>query len=542
LWQAYINTPEFKDCSDKLWVNDFKSMDERKTLFQSCLTLAMQDSIRVWLVDQTSFSPMVANMSVAYDLAGGVAGSLLWPFTIRFTGEEGGVMRVAQPGILVEPWNPVAGTNWIYDSMPQRGTQDLGIITDPYTGLYYPQRIEKADVVVTEGLPVAKTLDWLTLTTAASIEVPSDAWVDWDAKTQMWITAGEKYTQTLTALSKNTVTYPADLFTTSKWHDGSPLSVGDFVMYMIENFDIGKPDSPNYDESYVPILDAFMSHFKGIVIESTDPLVITTYDDQYYLDAEWMVRTWFPGVIVYGSGATPWHTFALGNLADASTDPATELAWSTDKASAKSVEWMNFVAGPSLAILKGWLDTAAAENYIPYAATLGQFITADEATERWTHLQNWYKVQGHFWVSNGPFYLDKAFPVEKSLTLARFADYPDSANRWAVFGAPMVADVVVDGPAAVTIGDAATFNVTITFGGEPYPTDKIDAVKYLVFDAAGTVVAQGDATAAADGTYTVDLATDVTSKLVAGSNKLEVVTTSLAVSIPTITDFEFVAK
>ena len=46
-------------------------------------------------------------------------------------------------------------------------TGDRGVIADPYTGLFWPMRIEKADVVVKEGLPVAKTFDWLTLTTAA---------------------------------------------------------------------------------------------------------------------------------------------------------------------------------------------------------------------------------------------------------------------------------------------------------------------------------------------------------------------------------------
>ena len=119
-----IKTPEYykgHGCADKLWVNDFKSMDERKSLFETCLNLAQEDSIRVWLVDQVSFSPMRADMSVAYDLAGGVAGSSVYPYTIRFTGQEGGVMRIAQPGVLVEPWNPVAGSNWIYDAMPQRG-------------------------------------------------------------------------------------------------------------------------------------------------------------------------------------------------------------------------------------------------------------------------------------------------------------------------------------------------------------------------------------------------------------------------------------
>jgi peptide/nickel transport system substrate-binding protein len=173
---------------------------------------------------------------------------------------------------------------------------------------------------------------------------------------------------------------------------------------------------------------------------------------------------------------------------------------------------------------------------------MSQFVTADEATLRWANLETWYKLQGHFWLGTGPFYLNKAFPVEKSLSMLRNPDYPDSASRWAIFGTPMVPVVTVDGPAVVSIGTEAVFNVAVTFNDQPYPADKIDVVKYLVFDAAGAVVAQGDATAGAAGQYTITLAADVTAKLVAGSNKLEVVTTSLAVSIPAITDFEFVAK
>ncbi len=72
--------------------------------------------------------------------------------------------------------------------------------------------------------------------------------MDWDATNQVFITAGEKYTSTLTAKSKVTVTYPADLFTTVTFHDGSPISVGDFIINMITTFDYGKPESANYDE------------------------------------------------------------------------------------------------------------------------------------------------------------------------------------------------------------------------------------------------------------------------------------------------------
>jgi hypothetical protein len=39
---------------------------------------------------------------------------------------------------------------------------------------------------------VGKTLDWVDLQFVPSIEVPGDAWVDWDAENQVFITASAK--------------------------------------------------------------------------------------------------------------------------------------------------------------------------------------------------------------------------------------------------------------------------------------------------------------------------------------------------------------
>jgi peptide/nickel transport system substrate-binding protein len=138
LWQAYTPTEEFDAVALKLRNNDFTTMEERKELFSQALPLAMENSVRIWLADQVSFSPMNAKVSVAYDLAGGVAGSQLYALTIRTKDEEGGTLRMAQPGLFVDPWNPVAGSNWIYDSMPIRATSDYGVVSDPYTGLKSP--------------------------------------------------------------------------------------------------------------------------------------------------------------------------------------------------------------------------------------------------------------------------------------------------------------------------------------------------------------------------------------------------------------------
>ena len=231
---------------------------------------------------------------------------------------------------LVDPWNPLAGSNWVYDMAPMRATGDYGTIPDPYTGLVWPQRIESAAITVEEGLPVGKTLDWLTLDFAPEIQVPGEAWVDWDAENQVFITADEKLAmmaeeaaaepvaeaeegeegeeaevveipEYFTAKRKSVVTYPADLFEKHTWHDGSPMSVADFVMYLILSLDPGTEGSEIYDASQVGKVESFKSSFKGFNITSTDPLVIEYYSDVWYLDAEYNVTDWWP-YYDYGEG------------------------------------------------------------------------------------------------------------------------------------------------------------------------------------------------------------------------------------------------
>ncbi len=533
LWQAYKPSAEFEALADKLAANEFATLEERREMFAQALELAMQDSVRVWLVDQKAFSPYRQGISVTGDLAGGIQGAQLWGFTARYEGQEGGELKFAMSDLLVEPWNPVGGSNWVYDTAPKRATSDYGVITDPFTGLAWPQRIESASVTVKEGLPVGKTLDWVTLEFVPEIQVPADAWVDWNAETQTFITAGEKFPEGTTALRKSVVTYPSSLFTDYKWHDGSAFSPADFIMFLIMQFDPGKEASAIFDESAVSNLEFFLSNFKGVRITSTDPFTVEWYTDAYALDAELNVTTLWPE---YGYGNAPWHMIAIGNLAEA----AGELAYTADKADAKGVEWMSFIDGPSLEILGKYLDQAEAESYIPYAPTLGQYITADEAKARYANLKAWYAEHGHYWVNSGPYMLDKVFAVEKTLTLKNNSNYIDLADKWARFAEPRVAEAEVDGEGRVTIGQPATFDVFVTFEGEPYASADIAEVKYLLFDAKNELAATGVAELAGEGYYTVTLPAELTAKLEAGSNRLEVVVVSKLVSIPTFAPFQFV--
>jgi peptide/nickel transport system substrate-binding protein len=261
--------------------------------------------------------------------------------------------------------------------------------------------------------------------------------------------------------------------------------------------------------------------------------VIETYDDQFALDAENSISTWWP---YYSYGQAPWHTLAVAYKAEENK----ELAFSSDKADALEVEWMSFISGPSLEVLEKYLGEAADAGFIPYEATLSEYVTADEAAARYENLKKFYDEYKHFWVNTGPFILKAVFPVEGNLELVRNEAYPDMADKWARFSAPKIAEVEVDGPGRVTIGEEATFEVMVTFEGEPYPTEEISEVKYLVFDANGNLVDTGSAEAMEAGKYSVTLSGDVTGKLEAGSNRIEIAVTSQVVSIPSFASMEFV--
>jgi peptide/nickel transport system substrate-binding protein len=546
--EPYISTtsdPEFQQLGDDLANGKYSSREERNEMMAKALELSLEDSLFIWLIDQQTYSPFDNDVQVTWDLALGAESAPVMYYNLRFKDQEGGTMKVGTNDLFTQPWNTVGGSNWVWDAAVMRstsmGTSNIGggagLMADPYTGLAYPQRIESAELTFKTGLPIVQNLDWLTVNEVDQIDVPEDAWVDWDAAGQKWITAAEKFPEGTTANVKSVVTYPADLFDTVKWHDGSPISVADFVMSMIQGFDPGKPESPIYDESLALSLDAALEAFKGYRITSTDPLVIEAYSDAYQTDAELNVTPLWPNSPFGLSGENSWPIFAISNLAE----EAGELAYTQDKADTAQIENTSWVGGPSLEILSKYLDQAVSESYIPYAATMSEYITQEEADLRYANFKQWFEDHGHFWVGTGPYYLDQVFTTEKSAVLKNNEEFVDLADRWAQFSEPKLATTVLDGPGQVKAGDEAVFDATITFNDEPYPQSDIARVKYILYDATGAVVTVGDATAVADGQYQVTLGSDITSKLPTGSARIEVAVVPIPVAIPSFTSLDFVA-
>ena len=540
--QAYTPSPEFDKVSLALTNNNYTTMDERRELFAKALELSLTESQVVWVDMSNRFYPSRSNVQVATDLMAGVDLAQMGPYTLRFAGQEGGTMRVATSGILTGAWNPISMQNWVQEVLITKATTDDAVLADPYTGLNQAQRIERAEVVAKDGLPMGKTLDWVDLSFQPEITVPAEAWADWDAKAQKWITVGEKYPSGTTALTKITIHYPADMWQTVKWHDGSNISMGDFIVNMIQRFDRAKPDSPVYDEAAVPLYDSMMSVLKGVKVVSTNPLVIETYADTFDIDAETLIgqnrwATWFPSESFIGISPVSWHAYTIGMLAEQNR----ELAFSQEKSTALNVTWTHYVDGPSLEILKKYLDQAASEKFIPYASTAGQYIEADEAATRYANLSKWYDTHGHFWIGSGPYYLDQVNSVEQSLVVKTNPDYADLANKWDRFGEPMLPVVDASGPSKVTIGQEATFDVLVSYKDAPYPQSDLEGISFLLYDSEGNMVGKGQGEYVADGQYAVTLPPELTTQLKEGASQMEIIATSKVVAIPALASVNFVA-
>ena len=400
LWQAYKPAPEFDEVARRLAEKDFTSIEERNELMRRALELALKDSVRVWLVDQTA--PFVRRKEVFMlaDLAGGYS-TPIWPFTARFEGKVGGSLRLANSEVIVDPWNPVAGSDWIYDTVIIYATLAPDFVTDPITGLQIPIRVKSAAAFIREGIPTApnpeETGDWLNTTFLPAVLVPADAWYAWDVKEQRWITTGEAGIGATAAKARVRVNF-GDIVGKLKYHDGTTFSIADFLLPYILNFERADNASPLYDEAWVPAFESWRRQFIALKIVSERPFIVDIWTNYTALDVEYIVDF----AVMWND--IPWHVYAIGILAETEQ----KLAFSSDKAAKLEVDWMNYIGGPSLKILEEMLTKAEEMEFIPFEKFLGKYITKDQAKEAYSALRKWYNEHGHFWVGGGPYYLDRA--------------------------------------------------------------------------------------------------------------------------------------
>ncbi len=539
LWLGYKPDPIFQEIAYKLADSNWNTFDERQSLMAQAAELSLKDSVRVWLVDQVIPYVYRNEIQVASDLASGLFANAISSRTIRYVGTVGGTVKAAAREVLVDPWNWIAGTNWAMDANIILPTVDSEYINNPYTGLPMANRVVSATVDVLEGTQTTSSSSWLTLNFVNNIQVPTDAWYEWDSANKQVIYAPAG----LTASAKVTVNY-GNVLGNVKYHDGSVMSLADWVLTWALDFERNDPNSVFYDESSEPNFEMYKTLFKGWKIVSQNPLVIEVYLDYQALDAElifsravtltqidsptWGLGQFWPSM--------PWEARAIGMLAEEKG----LIAFSADKASKNGVEWMSYIGGPSLAILNNMLTEALATGYLPFQQFARNYVTAQEATQRYTNLQNWYAQHGHFWVANGPFYLDTVDFTGHVAVIKAFRDYTYKADRWSYLASPPIPESTVQVPTSVVPGMEAQFVLSLTRQGAAYPNDRIEFVKYVIVDSKGATKASGSATATAAGRWTISLTGTETAGILPGTYTLVTIALSKDVAIPGIERTPFV--
>jgi len=122
-----------------------------------------------------------------------------------------------------------------------------------------------------------------------------------------------------------------------------------------------------------------MQSFKGVKIDSVNPLVIETWSDAYTADAELDLSTWWPSEPTYGYGEAGWDIISVANLAEQLVKSLTQPIRPQPRVSTRPT----LSAATHSPFCPKYLGQAASQKYIPYAPTLGAYITADDAATRY---------------------------------------------------------------------------------------------------------------------------------------------------------------
>jgi peptide/nickel transport system substrate-binding protein len=540
LWLAYKPDPLFQEIADKLYTSNWTSFDERESLMVQAAEMSLKDSVRVWVVDQVIPYAYRSEIQVASDLASGLFANPISSRTIRYAGKIGGTVAASAREVFVDPWNPISGTNWAMDANIILPTVDQEYIMNPYTGLPMANRIVNATVDVLTGEQVMSSSSWCKLNFVPSITVPTDAWYDWNSTTEQPITAPAG----TTANARVTVNY-GDPIGTVKYHDGSVMSLADWVVTWGLDFERNDPKSVFYDDSSAPDFAAFKDIFRGWKIDSVHPLVIEYYVNYKTIDAELIfyeavrqheidspttgLQQFWPSM--------PWQAKAIGMLAEEKG----LLAFSSSKAQEKNVEWMSYIGGPSLDTLANCLSEALSTGYLPFKQFASKYVTAADAQARYTNLQNWYNTHHTFWVGNGPFYLDSVDFTGHVAVIKAFRDYTYKADRWASLASAPIPVTSVQVPTSVVPGLKANFNLSLTDPqGQPYSNDRMDFVKYVVVDSKGVTRFSGSAVAAAQGKWAIGVNETTSAALSPGTYTLTTIALSKDVAVAGVQKTPFI--
>jgi peptide/nickel transport system substrate-binding protein len=487
VWDRHSAPPALQDLATRLLFTQYNSLDERRALIETGVPLAIEDSVRVWLISSGTYAASNRVSTFVHDSANGLA-SPFTPRTARFA-TPGGTLRIGQTIQLTQayqPWRGFAGGQGP-DGLIGNTFMDLGILPQPHTG---------------ESVSIRAAYSVTTAGPFGTFPVPSDA-MTYATSSNTWTTVPSG----TTARSKVTFDY-----TFGNWHHGVPITMADVLaqVALIARRDHG--DIASHDRFATSAHDGrFQALFRGLRV--LDPHTLEVYLDDGSL---------IPSVSADIANVWPQVPWEVAELAMA-TVLRDKTRISLSSAIRSGLLWLDLSRGPSLGLMDQALSDGTVNRAGPgvtrppgFSGLIGQA----EAEARWAALATWRTSRGHYFPSNGPYALRSADVVTRQVLLDRAPSYPFPADRWDALIGPPIVELAIERPDDINPGDAASVTLRTSVGGEP----RDDAlVQYRIVRASDhVVVAQGVPTFVGGGRWRIDLSSAFTASLSPGRYIVEV--------------------
>ncbi len=483
----------------KLFTGEFISQDERDQLYRQVTKLALDESVRVWLVTViNSFPAQDTLQGVTEDLVAGPRA----PWTLREAYEPGkNELTIGHLWVWTErtTWNPIGGLGDVYSADIWRNLSDPPLWNHPFTGI--PQ-------------PFRATFDVETAGPRGKLDVPASA-VMWDADADQWKAVGSG----VRATSK--VVYDYSKYFQSTWHHGQPITMADVVYSIAQGYEMAYDKQKSQIETALGVTARpFLATFRGYRLLDGNRLEV--YVDFWHFEKSYIASYATPSGL-----SMPWELLAA---MDTLVFDKRQAAYSDTAAARFNVPWISLVMDKDARLVKRVLLELQDQKKAPtgvFQMGTTSLVTQQEALARYQAALDWFQQYGHMVIANGPFFLAKYDPPAQFAELRAFRQehYPFKPGDW-LFGKPPSLTIGRVDPSPAVIGQAFDLPVAVEGPGAI-------GLTYLLRDpASGSIVASGKASPAAQGLH-VTLGAEATGRLTPGLYQLYLLASSDALAIVT---------